>query len=88
MRSRSTGVSSDHRNNSPSPYAIAGVNVIAADTDDEAQQQWETVRRYRIARFVAPGRDLTDDEADAIIASPQGQQVVQMMHYSAIGEPD
>ena len=69
------------------PYAIAGVNVIAADTDDEAQQQWETVRRYRIARFVAPGRDLTDDEADAIIASPQGQQVMQMMHYSAIGEP-
>ncbi len=37
------------------PYAIAGVNVIAADTDDEAQQQWTTVRRYRIARFVAPG---------------------------------
>ncbi len=69
------------------PYAIAGVNVIAADTDDDAQQQWETVRRYRIARFVAPGRDLTDDEADAIIASPQGRQVVQMMHYSAIGEP-
>ncbi len=47
------------------PYAIAGVNVIAADTDDEAQQQWTTVRRYRIARFVAPGRDLSDDEADA-----------------------
>jgi luciferase family oxidoreductase group 1 len=69
------------------PYAIAGVNVIAADTDDEAQQQWEAVRRYRIARFVAPGRDLTDDEADAILASPQGQQVMQMMHYSAIGEP-
>jgi luciferase family oxidoreductase group 1 len=70
------------------PYAIAGVNVIAADTDDEAQTQWETVRRYRIARFVAPGRDLTDDEADAILASPQGQQIAQMMHYSAIGTPD
>ena len=70
------------------PYAIAGVNVIAADTDDEAQTQWETVRRYRIARFVAPGRDLTDDEADAILASPQGQQIAQMMHYSAVGTPD
>ena len=69
------------------PYAIAGVNVIAADTDDNAQQQWETVRRYRIARFVAPGRDLTDDEADAILASPQGRQIAHMMHYSAIGEP-
>ena len=70
------------------PYAIAGVNVIAADTDDEAQQQWTTVRRYRIARFVAPGRDLSDDEADTILASPQGQQIAQMMHYSAVGTPD
>ncbi len=70
------------------PYAIAGVNVIAADTDDEAQQQWMTVRRSRIARFVAPGRDLSDDEADAILASPRGQQVAQMMHYSAVGTPD
>ncbi|HUS41444.1 MAG TPA: LLM class flavin-dependent oxidoreductase [Ilumatobacteraceae bacterium] len=70
------------------PYAIAGVNVIAADTDDEAQQQWTTVRRYRIARFVAPGRDVSDDEADAILASPQGQQIAQMMHYSAVGTPD
>jgi luciferase family oxidoreductase group 1 len=70
------------------PYAIAGVNVIAADTDDEARTQWETVRRYRIARFVAPGRDLTDDEADAILASPQGRQIAQMMHYSAVGTPE
>jgi luciferase family oxidoreductase group 1 len=70
------------------PYAIAGVNVIAADTDDEAQEQWTTVRRWRVARFVAPGRDLSDDEADAVLASPQGQQIAQMMHYSAVGTPD
>ncbi len=70
------------------PYAIAAVNVIAADSDDEAQEQWTTVRRYRIARFVAPGQDLTDEQADAILASPQGQQVAQMMHYSAVGTPE
>ncbi len=70
------------------PYAIAGVNVITADSDDDAQQQWTTVRRWRVARFVAPGRDLTDDEADTILASPQGQQIAQMMHYSAVGTPD
>jgi luciferase family oxidoreductase group 1 len=69
------------------PYAIAGVNVIAADSDADAQQQWETVRRWRVARFVAPGSDLTDDEADAILASPQGRQIAQMMHYSAVGTP-
>jgi len=70
------------------PYAIAAVNVIADDTDDEAQEQWTTVRRWRIARFVAPGRDLTDEQADAVLASPQGQQIAQMMHYSAVGTPD
>ena len=69
------------------PYAIAGVNVIAADSDDHALDQWQTVRRRRIARFVAPGRELSDDEADAILASPQGQQIAQMMHYSAVGTP-
>lgn len=69
------------------PYAIAGVNVIAADSDDDALAQWEVVRRWRVARFVAPGRDLTDEEADAIVASPQGQQIVRMMHYSAVGSP-
>jgi luciferase family oxidoreductase group 1 len=69
------------------PYAIAGVNVIAADTDDDALEQWTTVRRWRVARFVAPGRELSDDEADAILASPQGQQIAQMMHYSAVGTP-
>jgi luciferase family oxidoreductase group 1 len=70
------------------PYAIAGVNVIAADSDDDAQEQWTTVRRWRAARFVTPGRDLSDDEADGILASPQGQQIAQMMHYSAVGTPD
>jgi luciferase family oxidoreductase group 1 len=53
------------------PYAIAGVNVIAADSDDDAQEQWTTVRRWRVARFVAPGRDLSDDEADAVLESPR-----------------
>jgi luciferase family oxidoreductase group 1 len=70
------------------PYAIAGVNVIAADSDAAAQEQWTTLRRWRVARFVAPGRDLSDDEADAVLASPQGQQIAQMMHYSAVGTPD
>jgi luciferase family oxidoreductase group 1 len=70
------------------PYAIAGVNVIAADSDDDALEQWTRVRRWRIARFVAPGRELSDDEADAILASPQGQHIAQMMHYSAVGTPE
>ncbi|WP_051062798.1 LLM class flavin-dependent oxidoreductase [Ilumatobacter nonamiensis] len=70
------------------PYVIAGVNVIAADDADHAQDQFIHVRRSRVARFLTPGRDLTDEQADAVLASPQGQQLAQMMHYSAVGEAE
>jgi len=70
------------------PWAMAGVNVIASETDDDAQRQFHQVRRLRIARFLAPGRELTDAELDAIVESPQGRQVAQMMHYSAVGTAD
>ncbi len=70
------------------PYVIAGVNVIAADTDAEAQEKLTVVRRARVARFVAGDRKLTDDEADAILASPQGLQLAAMMQYTAAGTPE
>ncbi len=70
------------------PWAMAGVNVIASDTDDDAERQFHEVRRHRIARFLAPGRELTDAELDLIVDSPQGRQVAQMMHYSAVGTAD
>lgn len=70
------------------PYVIAGVNVIAADTADEAQTQHLDVARRRVARFLRVPRELTDDEADQLLASPQGRQIAQMMHYTAIGTAD
>jgi luciferase family oxidoreductase group 1 len=69
------------------PHVMAGVNVIAAESEDDAERQRITVSRRRIARFVTPRRALTDDEADAMLASPQGQQIAQMMHYTAAGTP-
>ena len=69
------------------PHVIAGVNVIAADTDADAQEQLTSVRRLRAARFLRGERDLTDDEADALLQSPQGRHVEQMMRYSAVGTP-
>ena len=71
-----------------SPYVIAGVNVIAAETDEAAHEQFAIVRRRRLARFLTPGRTLTDEEADAVLESPQGRQIAQMMHYSAVGTPE
>ncbi len=70
------------------PYAIAGINVIAADTDEDAQRQFRVVSRRRVARFLRVPRELTDDEADEVLASPQGRQIAQMMHYTAAGTPE
>lgn len=69
------------------PYVMVGVNIIAADTDDDAERQRLDVARRRIARFVVPQRELSDDEADSVLASPQGQQIARMMHYTAAGSP-
>lgn len=70
------------------PYVIAGVNVIAADTEAEAQRLFEAVRRARVKLLVGRGRDVTDDEADELLRSPQGRQVAQMMRYTAVGAPE
>ena len=70
------------------PYVMAAINVLAATETDDAERQLLEVRRRRVARFVvAPGRELTDDEADRILASPQGRQLAHMMHYTAAGDP-
>ena len=70
-----------------SPYVIAGVNVVAADTADEAEAHLLYAQRRRVARFVARGHVLTDDEADELLASPAGQQLLLMMEYTAVGDP-
>ncbi|MFI6921379.1 LLM class flavin-dependent oxidoreductase [Nonomuraea spiralis] len=69
------------------PYVIAGVNVIAADTSEEAQEQLLTAKRYRVSRFLGRGRTFTPEEADTVLESPAGQQILQMMRYSAVGTP-
>jgi luciferase family oxidoreductase group 1 len=70
------------------PYVLAGVNVIAGETDAEAAEMHRAVSRFRVARFLGGEREFSDDEADSILASAQGRQIVQMMHYSAVGAPD
>lgn len=67
------------------PYVIAAVNVTAADTAEEAQKQSERVRRARVAAMVGRGRELTEAEIDMLVHSPAGQQVLEMLRYSAVG---
>jgi luciferase family oxidoreductase group 1 len=69
------------------PYVIAGVNVIAADTQQDAEAQFHRAKRARVRALARPGRRLTDDEADAVLGSPEGAQIEQMVRYSAVGRP-
>jgi luciferase family oxidoreductase group 1 len=69
------------------PYVIAGVNVIAADTTEQAQQEFLESKRNRVSLLIGRGRTFTDDEADMLLDSPAGQQVLQMARYSAVGTP-
>jgi luciferase family oxidoreductase group 1 len=72
------------------PYAMAGMNVIAADTAAAAQEQLEHTRRSRIrSLFKRPdGERLTDGQVREILCSPRAAVVDQMMVHTAVGTPD
>ena len=47
------------------------------------------VRRMLVrALFSRPGHTFTDDEVEAILQSPQGMHIDQMLTYTALGTPD
>jgi luciferase family oxidoreductase group 1 len=70
------------------PYVIVGANVIAADDADDAQKQFETVRRVRVRGMISRGPNppnYTDAEIDAFLSTPNGRQIANMMKYTAVG---
>jgi luciferase family oxidoreductase group 1 len=74
------------------PYAMVGVNVIAADTADVAHEQLRDIRRIRAIslhgrRLGVREQDITDEQADQLLAAGVAAQVDEMMTYSAIGTP-
>ena len=71
------------------PHVIAGVNVIAAHTEQEAQDEFTTTRRARLRRFLLkPNVEVPDAEVDRILESPQGAQIAGMMKHTAVGTPE
>lgn len=70
------------------PHVIAGVNVIAADDEEQAQSLFLDAKRKRVSLLLGRGRRFTPEEADMILEAPAGQQVLQMARYSAVGTPD
>ncbi|KRQ18297.1 MULTISPECIES: LLM class flavin-dependent oxidoreductase [Mycobacteroides] len=74
----------------PEPYVIAGVNVIAADDEDTAREQYRSalIERAKLFLHRGGGPRLTDDEALSALESPAGQQIKAMTKYFAVGTPD
>ncbi|TEA08140.1 LLM class flavin-dependent oxidoreductase [Mycobacteroides salmoniphilum] len=71
------------------PYVIAGVNVIAADDEATAQDQYRAalIERAKLFLHRGGGPRLTDEEALAALESPAGQQIQAMTKYFAVGTP-
>jgi luciferase family oxidoreductase group 1 len=85
------------------PYVIAGVNVVAADTAEAARQNLQAIRRARAVNLFGRGRglaagqhaagqhadelDLTDEQADQLLAAGAAAQVDEMLTYAAVGTP-
>jgi luciferase family oxidoreductase group 1 len=75
------------------PYAMAGVNVLAADTVAEADEQYQAIRRSRAIALY--GRrlagqataDVSDAYADQLLAAGMAAHVDHMLTYTAKGTP-
>jgi len=74
------------------PYVMAGVNVLAADTTDAACEQLREIRRIRAVslhgrRLGVDDQDVTDEQADQLLAAGLSVQVDHMLTYTAAGTP-
>jgi luciferase family oxidoreductase group 1 len=74
------------------PYVMAGVNVLAADTADAAREQLQDIRRIRAVslhgrRLGVREQDVTDEQADELLAAGVSVQVDHMLTYTAAGTP-
>jgi luciferase family oxidoreductase group 1 len=69
------------------PYVIAGANVVVADSTAQAEADLQYAQRRRVARFLVRSDGVTDEQADALLDSRAGRQVLQMMEYTAVGDP-
>ncbi|WP_449277943.1 LLM class flavin-dependent oxidoreductase [Leucobacter sp. GX24907] len=74
----------------PEPYVSAGINVVAAETDREAEELFVRTEVSRVRSFLSRGREqeLTHDEALALYDSPAGIEIRGMMKHTAVGGAD
>ncbi len=72
------------------PLAFAAMNVITAETEEDAQRQHFISRRNLVRSFLSRNplggtRRLSDEEAEALMDTPQGRQVQHMFRHTAVG---
>ena len=70
------------------PYVIAGMNVIAADTPEDAERHFLETQRRRARLIFGRSQRLSAEEVDAILASPARAHVDEMLRCSAVGTPE
>lgn len=68
------------------PYVIAAVNVVGHDDRDRAVEELEQYRRSRVRQMAGRGRDLSEEEVDLLMHAPAGQQILNMIRYTAVGD--
>jgi luciferase family oxidoreductase group 1 len=72
------------------PYAMAGVNVIAADTDAEARRLW-TTQQMSFADLFGGRRGLSKppiEDIDSYWSAQEKAQAMNMLSRSVVGSPE
>jgi luciferase family oxidoreductase group 1 len=72
------------------PYAMVGVNVVAADTDEEARRLFTTVQQS-FANLLrgSPGKlQPPVDDIEEYWTPPEKHQASRMLKYSIVGSPE
>src|SRR3954451_18884024 len=67
----------------PEPYVIAGIGVIAAETEESAAAQLEAARRVRARALFGRGKKLSEEDVTDLLSSPQAIAVDEMLAYTA-----
>lgn len=67
------------------PYVMATLNVIGADSNEEAEAIALGNRREFVRGTIGKGRDLTDDDVDDLLRRGAGSQFESLFQYTATG---
>jgi luciferase family oxidoreductase group 1 len=72
------------------PHVMVGVNVVVADTADEARRQFTTIQQafLNLVRGVPGEIPPPLPSMEGRWSAPEEAHIMRMMRYSAIGDPD